>query len=551
MIVKKAYMYLLVSLIISVFVIGCSPELSVPSNPKVPKYVEDLSVKIDVDRSLDFDSIVVEDGLMNLKDSMITYTTKTYSKSDVSSGLGVKYLVHTCDYFGYHKLFVKYMKNGQEVGSNIVRVVTTSDEYNIATLVATMPVTDYTLMAVNADYSTSYFDASIPTIIDIERNWSYSWENLPEGMYRNPFLDEEVYTSSNNSSYWANEEKVAKYVDYLYYLNPESKFNLYINDYWPDLFFDYIRTSVPLDQMKFVFITDGTATFSIFKNPYVIGEEDASLATYEELTATWNKAKEAMVNGERDNVESLFPSKGNVIRDYIQVMINDPDIEVYWVVNNNSEGNYGDLRSFKEKVKTSSHFVKVDLKSMLDSLNKEEKGVLSKLYSFDNTELNKAIAEGKTPVIFLGTSTGSEYSLDGFVKIMKYLLGDSYAYLYKGHPGHITNDEGRREKVLSENGYIMLDASIPAELVAYFNPDADMAGYNGSSFNGYEKIIPFLCFNGSFNGTYASKCENYAVYVDGKYLIVKDRLTENPKHATWDGSSSISELVWEDGDPNA
>ena len=97
----------------------------------------------------------------------------------------------------------------------------------------------------------------------------------------------------------------------------------------------------------------------------------------------------------------------------------------------------------------------------------------------------------------------------------------------------------------------MLDASIPAELVAYFNPDADMAGYNGSSFNGYEKIIPFLCFNGSFNGTYASKCENYAVYVDGKYLIVKDRLTENPKHATWDGSSSISELVWEDGDPNA
>ena len=46
MIVKKAHMYLLVSLIISVFVIGCSPELSVPKNPKVPKYVEDLSVKV-------------------------------------------------------------------------------------------------------------------------------------------------------------------------------------------------------------------------------------------------------------------------------------------------------------------------------------------------------------------------------------------------------------------------------------------------------------------------------------------------------------------------
>ena len=204
---KKAHMFLLASLIIPLFIIGCSPELSVPNNPKVPKYVEDLSVKINVDRFLDFDSIEVEDRLMNLSDDMITYTTKTYSKSDVSSGLGVKYLVHTCDYFGYHKLFVKYMKDGQEVGSKVVRVVTTSDEYNIATLVATMPVTDYTLMAVNADYSTPYFDSSVPTIIDIERNWSYSWENLPYGMYKNPFLDDEVYTSSNNSSYCANEKK--------------------------------------------------------------------------------------------------------------------------------------------------------------------------------------------------------------------------------------------------------------------------------------------------------------------------------------------------------
>lgn len=153
--------------------------------------------------------------------------------------------------------------------------------------------------------------------------------------------------------------------------------------------------------------------------------------------------------------------------------------------------------------------------------------------------MNKAIAEGKNPVTFLGTSTSNEYSMGGFVKIMKHLLGDSYAYLYKGHPGHITNAKGRREKVLIDNGYIMFDASIPAEIVAYFNSDADMAGYNA-----------FLCFNGSFNGTYASKCENYAVYTDGNYLIVKDRLTESPEHATRDGSSSRSELEWEDGDLN-
>lgn len=114
-------------------------------------------------------------------------------------------------------------------------------------------------------------------------------------MYKNPFLDGEVYTGSNNSSYWANEKKVAQYVDYLYYLNPNSIFNLYINDYWPNLFFDYIRTSDPLDQMKFVFITDGTATFNDFKSPYSIGDVDTSLSTYEKLSATWNKAKEAMV----------------------------------------------------------------------------------------------------------------------------------------------------------------------------------------------------------------------------------------------------------------
>lgn len=62
----------------------------------------------------------------------------------------------------------------------------------------------------NTDHSTPHFDSTVPTIIDIERNWSYSWENLPNGMYKNPFLDEEVYTSSNNSSYCANEKKVAQ-----------------------------------------------------------------------------------------------------------------------------------------------------------------------------------------------------------------------------------------------------------------------------------------------------------------------------------------------------
>lgn len=547
---RRTYISLFVFLIISICLIGCNAELSVPKNPKVPKYVEDLSVKIDVDRFIDFDSIVVEDRLMNLKDDMVTYTTKTYSKSDVLSGFGVKYLIHTCDYFGYHKLFVSFEKKGEVVDSRVVRVITTSDEYNIASLVATMPVTDYTLMAVNADYVEPYFDASVPTIIDIERNWSYSWENLPEGMYKNPFADESVYSSSSTHSYWKNEENVAKYVDYLYYLNPDSKFSLYINDYWPELFFDYIETSVPLDQMKFIFMSDGTASFNVFKNPYDLSGEDTSLAKYDEMTSTWNGIKEAIIKGERENVESLFPKKEHVLRDYIQVMINDPDIEVYWVVNNNSDRNYGELASFAQKVKTSTHFVKVDLKGMLDSLSKEEKTVLSNLYSFDNTELNNAIAEGKTPVIFLGTSSPSEDSLDGFIKIMKYLLGDSYAYLYKGHPGHITNDGGRREKVLSENGYIMLDASIPAELVAYFNPDADMAGYNGSSFNGYEKNVPFLCFNNSFDGTYATKCENYSVYKDGKFLIVKDRLKEKPMHAYWDGKSSLADLQWAEGDPN-
>ena len=548
---KKIRFLVAFLLLFSICFIGCSPELSVPKNPKVPKYVEDLSVKVDVDRTLDFNSITIEDKIMSLKDEMITSTTKSYTKDDVVSGLGVKYLVHHCDYFGYHKLFVSFMKDDVVVDTKIVRVITTSDEYNIASLVATMPVTDYTLMAVNEDYSAPYFDASVPTVIDIERNWSYSWDNLPEGMYRNPFVSESVYESTSTHSYWQNEERVAKYVDYLYYLNPESKFNLYINDYWPELFFDFINTKVPVDQMKFVFITDGTATFNVFKNPYDLSGEDTSITKYDELSDTWNTVKEAILRGERDNIKALFPSKEHALRDYIQVMINDPDLEVYWIVNNNSDGNYGNLDSFKNKVKTSSHFVKVDLKTLLDSLTADEKAVLSKLYSFDNTELNKAIAEGKQPVIFLGTSTSSENSLEGFVKVMKYLLGDSYAYLYKGHPGHITNDSGRREKVLSENGYIMLDASIPAELVAYFNPDADMAGYSGSSFNGYGKNIPFLCFNNSFVNTFAANCENYSVFKDGKYLIVKDRLTESPEHTYWDGSSPLVDLVWEDGDPNA
>lgn len=517
------------------------------SNESILQREVTLHVPVVFDRLDVRDALVKSDRVSEVRVSFTSYDMNNITVIGNTVTLSYDYM-----YYGIHRLEYSFYKNGNQVFKTTSEETIISDAYNFGVLVATMPVTDYTLMGVNKDYKKDYFDASLPTIISLERAWSYTWKELPDNFMINPFLSDDVIQNGANSPY--NSSSMSEnldYVKYLYSLNPKSSFNFYINDYWPNQFLDYMAIGIPVDQMKFVFISDGSATFNVFCNPYgsMNAENDTSLAVYENLVSTWNTLKGKILANRSSGYDAMKATGRDQMRDFIQVMINDSELDVYWLVNNNIDRNFNSLKAYSEIVKVHPHFVKLDLNVLLTSLTDSEKNTLSKLYAFDNTALNEAVKQGKQPVIFLGTSTSGEKNLDAYCKIMKNLLGNDYAYLYKGHPGHMTNGAENRLSILNSNGYIMLDASIPAELVAFFNPTSDMAGYSGSSFSSYEKKIPFMCMD-SYDGKYIANVENYAVPSGSGYLIVRNRLT-NPEHTTWDGKSDWNSLKWNAGDPYA
>lgn len=556
--VKRLFCFLMTVLVIAVFMTSCDMTnynaLIYGSNSREYRnnasiLTREVSAKVPVafDRMEVRDVLVGADGV-----SEVRVCTTAYDKNNVLIAGNTVTINYDYMYYGMHRMEFSFYRNGNRVFRTTSDEIITSDAYNVAVLIATMPVTDYTLMGVNKDYRTDYFEASLPTIISLERAWSYTWKELPDNFLINPFLLDDVIHNGANASpkYWNSMYRNFEYVKYLYSLNPKSSFNFYINDYWPNQFLDYMAIGIPVDQMKFVFISDGSATFNVFCNPYgsMNAENDTSLAVYENLVSTWNTIKGKILADRLSGYDAMKATGRDQMRDFIQVMINDSELDVYWLVNNNIDRNFNSLKAYSEIVKVHPHFVKLDLNVLLTSLTDSEKNTLSKLYAFDNTALNEAVRQGKQPVIFLGTSTSGETHLDAYCKIMKNLLGNDYAYLYKGHPGHMTNGAENRQSILNAIGYIMLDASIPAELVAFFNPMSDLAGYSGSSFASYEKKIPFMCMD-SYDSKFITNVENYAVLSGTGYLIVRNRLT-NPEHTNWDGKSDWNSLKWTAGDPN-
>lgn len=553
----KKQSFVLTILFILLIICGCTSTSSKSSdldNTIIRNHPSILETALEIAvPEIDFDKVVIKDDLLkNSNGNVVRSFSETYLLSDIKTENNNLIITHDYQYYGLHQLSYLFYKDGIIVKEIVEENTITSKEYNVAALIATMPVTDYTLMALNQDYASTYFDSSIPSIIFLERAWSYTWNELPENMVINPFISDEVIIQGDNNKHYKKEfSKHYDYIAYLYSLDNSSKFNFYINDYWPNQFLEYMKIGIPVEQMKFIFISDGTATFNVFKNAYgdMSADNDNSLEVYEQITEDWNAFKTTILEDRDKGNKALKASGRRYVRDFIQPMLLDDDFDVFWLVNNNSDNNYNGLRAFKEIIKVNPKFVKLDMNSLLKELSESEKYSLSKLYSFDNTELKKALAEGKQPVIFLGTSTSNETYLSSFCTIMKNLLGDDYAVLYKGHPGHITNGSENREKILSDNGYIMLDASIPAELVAFFNPESYLAGYPTSTFLTIDTPIPFMCFN-QYDSSFINNVMNYAeVLSDGTFRIVKDRMT-NPQNAIWDGISDWSSLVWADGDPN-
>ena len=484
------------------------------------------------------DRIVVEDTIVDLDGQpMRTFT------SEHSVNASMYTVKHNLGYYGKHQLEITYYTGEETIGKESIQVVELADEYNVVPLIATVPVLYYTLLDMDYDSITEYMDPTVPTIIYLERNDAYEPQALPHNMSTCPFFaDSDMMGGSGrldnaDSPYW-------KYIEYLYKLGPTSKFNYYGNDDWQGQMFMLMDMHIPLDQLKFVFFSDGTGTYSTFRSIYGDGSgTDNSLATFAQYESRWNEIKNKYNAGD-DNYRSVLGSGFFDVRGYVSVLVNDPDVDAYWIVSRKNTDTFGSSALFSQKLVDNERLIQLGIADLFNALNSSEADQFKSLYSIDTSQIDTS--DGKTVLIFLGTSTDSEVDLRTYLTAMQGLLGDDYSCYYKGHPGHVFNQPEKREKILADLNVKTLDPAIPAELFSLFIEDAVYAGYPSSTFQNVDNECVMLTFKGQKSTPdYMDKVQMYIEKLgENSFRIVRGLRTGSLEAASWDGSSDITKITW-------
>ena len=352
----------------------------------------------------------------------------------------------------------------------------TADEYVIAPITATMPVTLFTLSlkTITNNYTT-------PTFVWFKRPGVWEYSEMPENVNLIPVCnaDDFIHDTNQNAVY----EKVSKWVKELYELNPNSKFNFYYNDYYPHGWLQAtVGNNIPEANYKVTLLSDGAGSFTFF-NDRLDNENYESV--YAEMKAEYEKLKtQVQKTGKYPAKNNNYKINSEELREYIYVMAKEESNVDWWLtrVSGTLAVNTPDLYTEVQDLVTSGDIKVKDLKTLLLAFSEEEQVQLKKLFNFSDTMFEKAKEENKEVMVFLGTWNQDEENFDGYIKTLKALYGDEYVFYYKGHPKSPTETiDGKFEK-LNKLGVIDIDSTIPAELIFFFNPEVFASGYQSSTF---------------------------------------------------------------------
>ena len=538
MLKQNKWNFILLLCIILLF-ISCSPDNSTPPQNESNGY---LTAKEEFERYSGLilneyipvvsnsNRVLVEDSLVDIDGTAL----KTFI-TEFTFNSGIESIPYNLAFYGKHVLDITYYKDESVIDKESRIVTRVSDEYNIASLIATVPATYYTLLVMDQNGIKDYVDPTVPTIIYLQRADAYDWSRLPPNMSANPLSDNDQFSGIHNPTdeYW-------NYIEYLYKLNPSSKFNYYGNDYWPNNIYFLLDIRIPLEQIRFVFFSDGTATYNMFRKTFGDGTgEDKSLEKYAEVEDKWENFKEKYLG--KDDTYKVSVEE---LREMMPVLVNDNSIDVYWVVSRKNIDTFGETDVFSDKVAVCDRVIELNMSNLFNALNTDEKETFKNLYAIDTSMIDQT--NGKPVLIFLGTSTNSEKNLKEYLIALNALCGSDYNCYYKGHPGHVYNGKENREKILAETGIKTIDPAIPAELFALFIDDLVYAGYTSTTFQNVDNRCVFLAFSEQkVSQSYDDKVEMYIEKLgESKFRIVKDCLTANPQMTIWDGKEEIKSLDW-------
>ena len=377
-----------------------------------------------------------------------------------------------------------------------------ADEYVIAPLVATMPVTLFTLELENI--TDNY---TIPAFVWFERSGAWDWTQLPENVYPMPiangssFLNTTVQNMYTQTSAWIKE---------LYEINNTSKFNLYYCDYWcHGAVQATYANGIPEENFKIFLLSDGSASASAFNKNF---NDDATFdANYASMAQKWSELKTEVASKKKYST-SIFESykiSPEDLGDYAFVMTKEEANIEWWVTrysgtfaknttyvyNREIGGPYKVNQSDEEYVTEDAQgntltnalaytgkLKAKDLKSLLLAIqaDAEKEANLKKLYHLSDEMFAEAVAQNKKVMVVLGTYP--EDGFEAFVKFTKAYYGDEYVYYYKGHPRYPTQLTPGKQEYLTNLGLIDIDSTIPAEIIFFFNPDAYCTGYDSTTY---------------------------------------------------------------------
>ncbi len=424
-------------------------------------------------------------------------------------------------YFGKWVLTAEYMTGDVIIKrEGNIPVPLAATEVNVITATAT---TDTLIEALKWFTGDGSVDTGIPTIVNLNRYRAFDWDNLPENMYRNP-----LETVSENESAQNYNDRVAHlsgYVKMLLEINPEMRFNFYVNDmHIYTLGSMCYANNIPDGQYTVTMVTDGSATYSAFRSAYA-GEN--AQAKHEALTEQAKAYKEGARSGE---IRDFTVNSAAKLKPLVYALL---DVEeaagnpVRWWVVRRSADTFGlDDADFQAKVmadtRISNNYINNLLAAMSAAGNDDK---FRTLYSFDDEIFAAAREQGKKLMVFIGTSPSLEktYPPFDYMKFIAAYYADEYAYYYKGHPGNYRLDSEEAQAPYKALGVNMLDASIAAELFIYFNPDICLAGYESSLYQNIGEEEQDVAL---FRRTYqtASADPNLSMYADKMDVYIADML---------------------------
>lgn len=358
-----------------------------------------------------------------------------------------------------------------------------TDEYVIAPLVATMPVTFFSLSL--PEYSDNY---SIPTFVWLQRGGAWDYSNLHENVYMIPVGNYSDMSTYSDPSYMY--EKTSKWIKELYEINPSSKFHLYYNDYHPWGWMQAtFANGIPAENYDVTLLSDGTGSYAAFAEFLNAPDSDRVFA---DMLNDYNKLKQQISNRHSySSTDLTLAIRATELRHYVFHMITEEkNVQLVlardFVTNDMPKDN--PMRpTFLELISNAENPdrpIKIQsMYNLLKAMTDEEKEDLKRLYKFSDNMFEKAVEENKKIMVFMGTRTDLETDFDELVKATMAHYGDEYVYYYKGHPGTPTQMDDAKAARLEALGLIDIDSTISAELIFFFNQEACATGYGTSTYN--------------------------------------------------------------------